>query len=231
MKTFIFIFSLMLLPALTHPQELYEIIDYHFDAVKQDKYNKLSGLVLTYEFKNNGETGKMIIFRKRNNKLRIEKITASDTIITIYNNGEAYRKTGSDSVIQKIDGREFEELKFAADMDGYFFCYREKEHKLELKGKEKLGNRDVFKIICVKPGGYEAVLYMDVQKYLLLETIHRFPEDDKIVEKHTRFENYKSVDGIPFPFREIVTINNETETRNLLDVKLNLVPEDLLFIP
>jgi outer membrane lipoprotein-sorting protein len=224
-------------------QSLNEIIDLQFDAVKQDKFNKLQTIIKKITIKEGSISTPMIIYHKRPNKIRIESGETGNKNITTYNGktGWSFSKEIGDTAPQTLTGRALEEIKFMADLDGYFFCYRERGHDLELIGTEKVGGKNTFKIRCTKPTGDEALLYLDAKTYLLTKTIQRLKDEDVVHEKETIIGDYKSVEGIPMPFKfqisersfpkesSIGKEGGKTVTQLITNIELNKELPDLLF--
>jgi hypothetical protein len=216
-------FSLMLTAA--YSQTLNEIIDLHFDAAKQDKFNKLETIITTAKISQGDLSGLQKIFHKRRGKIRIERTINKQTTITAYDGKIGWEILPGDSTAHLLNGRKLEEIKFEADLDGYFFCWREKSHHLELKGLTKEDGKKVFNILCTKDNGDNADLYMDAKTYLLIKTIQRIGENGAQNIKETLISNYKNVGGIPFPYRYVIISNNvkeiQTVEKILLDEKIS----------
>ncbi len=239
MKRVFFFFSAVffLFPILASSQSLNEIIDLQFDAVKQDKFNKLQTIIKKINVKEGSVSTPMVIYHKRQNKIRIELGEDGNKNTTTYNGktGWTFSKESGDTAPIPLTGRLLDEIKFMADLDGYFFCYREKGHELELLGTEKVGGKNTFKIRCKRPTGDEALLFIDSKTYLLVRTIHRLKEEAAVHEKETVIGDYKNVEGIPTPFRFEIserTSGEEVEkafTQQVLKIEFNKDLADSMF--
>lgn len=185
-------------------QNLNEIIDYHFDAVKQDKFNQIKTMVIEADLSGAAGSGKLVVYHKRPAKLRIEQIIASKKTCTIYDGENCIQVTDGDSAL--LSGAVLEDVKFMADLDGYFFCYREKSHDLTFDGTLNEGKKRYFKVVCTKPGGDTTEIFLNTGTYLIEKTVQR----REGLLKVTRMDNYKPVNGILFPHK-IITVENGTE--------------------
>lgn len=230
MKT-IFLFLIVLLFNLSFiiPQTLDEIIDLQFDAVKQDKFNKVQTLRLEYKIKSAKDEGRLIIFHKRNNLMRIEKYTVEQNLITLVKDKDVLQYDVNSKNIKEVRPYEKDQLIFKADLDGYFFCYKEKQHNLELIGKEKINKKDFYRIKCTKPNGDEANIYLDAKTYLIDRIVQSQTDGVLIVETKTQYSDYKLYDGIPFPNKIKTELGNFSEELKLSKIEFDLAFPDSIF--
>ncbi len=232
-KTVLFLFAaFLILPAHEiSAQTLNQLIDLNFDAVKQDKYNKLTSIITTCDIKLDKQKGTLTVIHKRQNKIRKEMKIGGKTTITAYDGIHAWKQVNNGKP-QFITGPQFENIKFQADLDGYFFCWREKNHTLSLEGKDNIHGSPVFKIKCEKENGDNADLYLDSKSYLLVRTVQRMNRAGKIVMTETDISDYKKIDGIPFPHKYEIKSGGSVEIRNIRDIKLNKeVPDSVFTVP
>ena len=228
----LFFACFIILPSINvSAQTLSQLIDLHFDAVKQDKYNKLTTIITESDIVIGKQKGTLTVVHKRQNKMRKEMKIAGNTTVTAYDGIHAWKQINKEKP-QLITGSEFDEVKFQADMDGYFFCWREKDHKLTLLGEDKLSRKDVFKIKCEKENGDNADLYLDSKSYLLVRTVQRMNRAGKTVTTETDISGYKKIDGIPFPRKYEIKSGDSVEIRNVRDIILNKeVPDSVFTLP
>ena len=232
MKKLVLIFCALLYFAFSlsvSSQSLDQIIDMHFDAAKQDKFNKLKTITITYQVTIGNRQGTVNEFHKRNSKLRIEEHFGNKTTVKGYDGKIGWQINPDNPKPIKLSGKDLEKIKFLADLDGYFYCWRNKGHKLKLLGEEKLRNIEVYKIECTKTNGDEAELYLDAKKYLLVKSIQKIKEDGKINTEETIIDNYKIVNGIPFPSKFEVKSNGNIKMETVKDIKLDSELPDSLF--
>lgn len=230
MKT-IFLFLIVLLFNLSFiiPQTLDEIIDLQFDAVKQDKFNKVQTLQLEYKIKSGKDEGSLIIFHRRNNLMRIEKHTVEQNLNTLVKDKDVLQYDLNSKSIIEVKPYEKDQLIFKADLDGYFFCYKEKQHNLELVGKEKVNKKDFYRIKCTKPNGDESNIYLDAKTYLIDRIIQSQKDGELIIETKTQYSDYKLYNGIPFPNKIRTEWGNFSEELKLSKIEFDLAFPDSIF--
>ncbi len=223
----VFLF-LILLTSNICPQTLNEIIDYQFDAVKQDKFNLLKTIIIESKIKNIQGQGTQVIYHKRPKMIRIERNLPGEKYIIVFNGKEGW-KISNGNRTEKLSGKIFDDIKFRADLDGYFFCFREKGHDLKYEGKERLNGKQYFKIKCTKQNGDEADLYLDASDYLLNKVVKRIKYPEGLRETETVINNYKKVNGIPFAHKYVTASGGKNETETVTKIVLDKPIEDRMF--
>jgi hypothetical protein len=114
-----------------------------------------------------------------------------------------------------------------ADLDGYFFCYREKKHTVTLEGKEKVLNRNAYKIKCKLSPTDSSYVFLDAKNYLIVKIVKLNKQKG---DKETYLSNYKKVNGVNFPFKfEIITPNSRT-FQIIKSIKTGMDLPDSLFV-
>ena len=101
--------------------------------------------------------------------------------------------------------------------------------KIEVKGRQKIGDKDVYVLEATPAEGKVEKLYFDVQSGLLvrLDAERESPQGSATVE--TSFENYKEVDGIKVPFALKQVMPQFTIELKFDEVKHNVEIEDAKF--
>jgi|SRR5262245_56067357 len=79
--------------------------------------------------------------------------------------------------------------------------YKERGTGIELKGKEKVGDRDAYSLILTPKDGPVVHIFIDAESYLADRTVVTLdvPEVGS-VEQTTDFVDYREVDGVKLPF-------------------------------
>jgi outer membrane lipoprotein-sorting protein len=84
-----------------------------------------------------------------------------------------------------------------------FMNYKEVGATVELKGKEKVGDREAYFLIFTPKTGAPIRQYIDAETYLPTKIILKVevPQLGQELEQTTEFLDYKEVDGVKLPFR------------------------------
>jgi len=99
-------------------------------------------------------------------------------------------KTGVELADTKLEAELHRELKM-----------KELFPKLEVKGKEKVGDKDAYVVLATPKEGTPVKLYFDAQSWLLLKDDQERETPEGKVPTQTFYEDYREVDGIKMPFK------------------------------
>lgn len=127
-------------------------------------------------------------------------------------------RSGMELVQSKFDSEFYKEIKL-----------KELYSKMELKGTEKIGGREAYRIIATPEKGSPEKLYFDMQTGLLLRTdvVRESPQGKTAFEVY--FDDYREVDGIKFPFVQRWTTSDYSATIKYDSVKHNTAIDDTKF--
>ena len=216
MKRLLFIFIFITTIAFcAFPQSLIELIDLHFDAVKQDQMNKIQSMLIKSELITMNGKIPVTTYLKRPNMLRVETVEDGKKKITAYDGKTGWCvDPGATGITPKeLTGAKLDETKFLADMDGYFFCYKEKHREVTLEGKEKILNKDAFKIKCKISPIDSQYVFLDAKNFLIVKVV----KPDAIKgDKETYLSDYRKVNGANLPFKFEI---NEPHSRTFQIIK------------
>jgi hypothetical protein len=83
-----------------------------------------------------------------------------------------------------------------------FLTYKERGTKIDLAGKQKVGDRDAFALTITPTSGSPSHVFIDTQTYLPVKAILTVDLPDVgSVEQTTEPSDYRDVDGVKLPFR------------------------------
>lgn len=125
---------------------------------------------------------------------------------------------------QEMSGDDVAEKKSAK---GFFeqLYYKESDHKLEVKGLEKVNGADAYILAVTLPSGSQKTEYYDVKSGLLVKTSESKKQDNTDIETSTEYSDYKKIGDIYLPYKigqTVVTPMGTQEFTITLDsVKLN----------
>jgi outer membrane lipoprotein-sorting protein len=87
-----------------------------------------------------------------------------------------------------------------ADMDGMLVDYKDKGHQVEYAGKEDVEGTPAYKLKVTKKNGDVADVYLDAESYLEIKQAGKTKMRGQEIEGETTFGDFKTVDGLVFPF-------------------------------
>jgi outer membrane lipoprotein-sorting protein len=195
------------------------------------KITAIKTLRATYASEEDGKPVRLVELHKRPDKLRRNISTGGNTIVFAYDGTTAWQffssqKKGASSAPPDLAL----ELKEEADMDGPLVNYKEKEIALELVGKEKLNERDVYNLKMTLKEGQVRNIYLDARTFLEVKETGSFQEHGKKIGFVTLFKNYRPVQGVLFPYIvEQTTGDEEAQVTRLQKLEVNVPIADSVF--
>jgi zinc protease len=179
-----------------------EVVDRYAKAVGgKEAYEKLSSRVSkgTFELPAMGASGSIEIHAKAPNKIiSIIDIPGFGLISRSYDGTIAWSQDPQTG-IRELTGEELALQKRGAD---FFQAVKLKElyPKRELKGKEKLGEREAYLIEAVPLEGGPVKMYFDTENSLLTRVELQADSPQGKLDVQTMLSDYTEVDGIKLPF-------------------------------
>lgn len=107
--------------------------------------------------------------------------------------------------------------------------WRELYPKVALGGKEKVGEREAYKIVMTPASGKPVTRFFDAETFLLLRQVSRRDTAQGPLEIQADMSDYRDVDGIKLPFLTKQTMPIGEVTIQLIEVKNNVALEDARF--
>jgi outer membrane lipoprotein-sorting protein len=130
--------------------------------------------------------------------------------------------------IQEFKGERNEEAKRNASFNG-ILSWKELYDKAELKGKEKVGERDVYVVVLTPKVGKPVTQYYDATSFELIRQVQTTITDQGETEIRSEFSDYKDIDGVKAPMTIKQTIPMGDLIIKLTEVTHNVEIEDAKF--
>ncbi len=129
-----------------------------------------------------------------------------------------------------ITGDQLEVMR-AALFPSPLLQYKETGAKLELLGKEKVGDRDAYVLRFTPKTGPASRMFVDAENGLLLKTVVtvNVPQLGTSIEQAVEFTDYRDVDGVKVPFRARSVNQLQSLTITLTKVEHNTAIDDRTF--
>ena len=205
-RTLVLLFSLTVLFSLTaQAQTVDEVIQKHIQArgglqkLKAIKSVKVTGKFTPAGL---GQEIPITVQQKRPGSSRFDATFQGQTLVQAYD-GETGWKIDpfqGSSEPEKMAGDELKDAIEQADIDGPLVDYKEKGHTVELLGKEDFEGSPVYKLKVTLKGGDVRYIYIDAASNLELKMTSKRKTPGGETEVDSFSGNYKSVNGIMFPF-------------------------------
>src|SRR5450631_1246424 len=117
------------------------------------------------------------------------------------------------------------------DLKGPLYNYAAKGYKLELAGKERVNNADIFKLKLTTKDSAEIDCYVDATSWLLLKTVIKTTAGGQAIEISIASSNYQKTNiGMLMPFVSEVTYPGLTIVSNTKLMDLNRDIDPAIFV-
>jgi outer membrane lipoprotein-sorting protein len=180
--------------------------------------------------------GTVEIYNKAPNKTRVymkidlSAMGAGEMIIDNRCDGEKGYASNSMQGDREITGGQLEAMRNGV-FPSALLNYKEAGAKVEVAGKEKVGDRDAIVLQFVPKTGPASKQYFDAENYQLLKLVAKIdvPELGGEIEQSTELQDYREVDGVKIPFKVKMTNPAQTFTMTFTKVEHNKPLDDSMF--
>jgi outer membrane lipoprotein-sorting protein len=213
-------------------QTLQEVLDNYFKTIGQDKLLTIQSMVTKGKLIQGGIEIPIIGYNKRPDKVRLQGTFQGMTFVQAYNgkNGWSLNPFAGDTVAKPLTPEQLDSFKDQADMDGLMYNYKEKGYQAELLPADTVEGHRTFPVQITKPNGNVYINYIDADKFVILKTKARVKVEGVEREVENFFSNYKSKEGMLFPYSIDTKMNGQTVMQMVINnVKLNEELSDTLF--
>jgi outer membrane lipoprotein-sorting protein len=165
------------------------------DRIKAVKSLRMSGRM------NAGE-GRVAQFKTelvRPDKMRNETTFQGETRVQLFNGKTGWVMMGGEA--QPIPEEAAASMAAQADFDGPLVDAQEKGNRVEFAGKADVDGKPAYKLKVTKKNGDVEYHYLDAARYLETKVEGRSKAGDREVEGETTLGDYRTVDGVAYPFR------------------------------
>jgi hypothetical protein len=101
--------------------------------------------------------------------------------------------------------------------------------KLELKGNEKVGDRETYVILATPAEGAPVKMYFDTQTGLIARTATELETPQGQFHVEVTLDDYREVDGVKIPFTARQETSMGSAVIKLTEVKHNVAIDDAKF--
>ena len=202
-KIFILVGVLLLAASTTKSQELNldQVLNNYYKASGFDKLQNVKSVIMT------GTITTWVvmptkIYKVRPNKYRMERDVNDITGLTVFDGQTAWTTApwSKNPNPQVVVEPNLSDLKIQVDFDGLLYNWKEKGHKIELVGPEKLGDSDVYRIKVIRNDNFVEFYLIDSKSFLILKKLGTRNFKSKDYKIDITFSDYRNIDGIMFPF-------------------------------
>lgn len=176
-----------------------------------------------------GLRGSIEVYSKAPNKrLTVTRVEGLGEIRQCFNGKEGWRKDQNGAVTD-ITGPQLALLEREATMHAEL-QWKQIYEKVELAGKGKVENREVWVLKITPKAGLPMVRYYDADSFLLLRSDITISTGGRETALKTFLSDYRDVDGIRLPFQITQQVPMGTIGTRITEVNFNVPVDDALFV-
>jgi hypothetical protein len=175
----------------------------------------------------NDASGPFFVEFRRPMKMHMELTVQNQTVVRIFDGkqGWANNPFAGKSNPEPMTEEDLKNINEEADFEGPLVDYRKKGNKLELVGKDKVEDKDVWRVkLTTKTGDVRFYLF-DATTFLLLKWEGKRQVQGKEMPIQSYYREYREVGGLKFAFA-IDSGNSPTDlTQKIIIEKIELNPQ------
>ncbi len=219
---------LFLLPAVASAQTADEILAKVLAARGGlDKLRAIHSERVSGQISFGDVTGPFVVELKRPLKMHMQLTIQDKTMVRVYDGKQGWANNPFAGKVdpEAMSGDELKNITEESDFDGPLLDYKSKGNQIELVGKDKVDDKDVWRLKLTTKNGDARFYLFDANSFLLLkwEGKRKYQDQELPVESH--FSDYREVGGVKFAFA-IDSGSTPTElTQKIRIEKIELNPD------
>ena len=156
----------------------------------------------TGDFEAGGMQAQFVRISKRPGKVRLDITIQGLNMVRAYDGKNGWQVipfTGKNDP-EPMDADSLKQMQGEADMDGALVDYKQKGHKVELVGKEKIEGTDAYHLKVTLKNGDVRHIYLDADSFLEIKATGKTTARGTEVDFESTVGDYKEVEGMMVPF-------------------------------
>jgi photosynthetic reaction center cytochrome c subunit len=142
--------------------------------------------------------------------------------------GQAGWFVNADRPARDMHGSDLDDTRMDADLQ-FPLHIRQIFAELRVEYPEKIGDREVYVLFCVREGQATTKLYFDEKSGLLVRLVRYTKSPLGLDPKQVDYADYRAVDGVQVPFRVTVSEPGSSAILQLEEVQQNVPIDDTRF--
>ena len=173
-----------------------------------------------------GDDGAILVGWKRPGKFRQDLTLHGKSILRATDGSNAWtmNQLAGDADAKPLPPEQMDGIAEQADFDKPLVQYKEKGSQIEFLGKDILGGKTAYKLKVTLKNGTVRYEWLDPETYLETRWQGKVSVGGNDIEFATTFSDYRTVDGLKFPFvAETETIGSD-RTQKIVFTKIEVNP-------
>jgi outer membrane lipoprotein-sorting protein len=152
---------------------------------------------------NLGGDGPLTLQLQRPNKIRQEFQLNNQRFVRVSNGTEGWSISPmvANGDAQSLSQNELQDLRLTNDIEGPLLGYQSKGNKIELVGRDKVQQKDAFKLKVMLASGKVRYDYIDAESFLEVKQELTIMSQGREFATVATFHNFRNVGGVIFPFQ------------------------------
>jgi outer membrane lipoprotein-sorting protein len=172
-------------------------------------------------------SGPFVVELKRPLKMHMTLSVQSQSMIRVFDGTQGWANNPFAGKMNPdpMSEEDLRNISEEADFDGPLVDYRKKGNQVELVGKDKVEDKDVWRVKLTTKNGDTRYYLFDATSYLLLKWEGKRRAEGKEFPVESYFRDYREVEGLKFSF-QIDSGSSATDlTQKLVIDKIELNPQ------
>ena len=173
-------------------------------------------------------SGPFVVELKRPLKMHMQLTIQDKTMVRVYDGksqGWANNPFAGKMEPEAMSEEELKNITEESDFDGPLVDYKSKGNQIELVGKDKFDDKDVWRLKLTTKSGDVRYYFFDADSFLLLKWEGQRKYQDKEFPVESHFSDYREVGGVKFAFAIDSGSSAAELTQKIRIEKIELNPE------
>lgn len=172
-----------------------------------------------------GQDITMLRYDKRPNKSKVVmKVQGMEFVTNCYDGKEGWKMNQMGGLEKYNDKQNQQNAEDSFDM--LWVDYEKNGHTITLAGKEKVGDKECFKLDVTRRNGKKEIYYMGTQDYMIWKVTAKDASGSAVSRV---LSDYKSVDGIKMPHKIKGEVGPQVFDIIVKSIKFNTSIDDKIF--
>lgn len=228
-----FLIAVISFSGMTQEMNLDTILSRYYKAIGMATIRDWKTIIMKGKTTAQGMELPITIYMKRPGKIRVEVEVQGNKMLQVSDGQSGWSVIPWSGTMdpQDMTPDELKAMKQQADFEGSLYNWKEKGHKLELRGKEDMDGTQVYNLKATLANGNVEIYYFDAESFVPIKVSSVMKIQGNETENESLPSNYKAVNGAMMPFAIENKYKGQTVSSVVIDTyEVNKDVDDNLFI-
>jgi hypothetical protein len=231
-KQLIFVLLFLCLPAIVFSQNVEKIIAKHIAAHGgAEKWRGVEALKITGSFTAFSLENNFTSYKTKSGKYYSDRYLGEKRVLEAFDGKKGWTIDPWQEIFYARNLNSAEENVFLQKAEFFtpFYNYKEKGHKVEFVGKEKVDGAEMLVLKLTRSTGGTETWYLNAKTYLEYKCESQWVDFASASPSESYFDDFRKVDGLVIPFFIERIFRQRNRMMQIEKVELNPVVEENLF--